>query len=48
MYRSTLCAGRGKVARAAVSALYKQGRVHHIGTFPQLEDQMCTFSGVRP
>jgi phage terminase large subunit-like protein len=22
----------------------KQGRVHHIGTFPQLEDQMTNFT----
>jgi len=27
-----------------VSALYEQGRVRHVGTFPQLEDQMCAFS----
>ncbi len=26
-----------------VSALYEQGRIHHVGTFPELEDQMCTF-----
>jgi len=37
-------ASRGKVTRAEpVSALYEQGRVHHLGTFPQLEDQMCGF-----
>ena len=42
---TTVWASRGKVARAEpVSALYEQGRVHHIGTFPQLEDQMCTFT----
>jgi phage terminase large subunit-like protein len=34
-------ASRGKILRAEpVAALYQQGRVHHIGTFPQLEDQM--------
>jgi phage terminase large subunit-like protein len=34
-------ASRGKVVRAEpVAALYQQGRVHHIGIFPQLEDQM--------
>jgi phage terminase large subunit-like protein len=34
-------ASRGKVVRAEpVAALYQQGRAHHIGTFPQLEDQM--------
>jgi predicted phage terminase large subunit-like protein len=38
-------ASRGKVTRAEpVSALYEQGRVHHIGTFPQLEDQMTSFT----
>ena len=36
---------RGKVLRAdPVSALYEQGRVHHVGTFGQLEDQMCDFT----
>lgn len=35
-------ATRGKQLRAEpVSALYEQGRVHHIGTFPELEDQLC-------
>ena len=34
-------ASRGKLIRAEpVSALYEQGKVHHVGTFPQLEDQM--------
>ena len=38
-------AARGKAARAEpVAALYEQGRVHHIGAFPQLEDQMCAFT----
>jgi phage terminase large subunit-like protein len=38
-------ASRGKVVRAEpVAALYEQGRVHHIGTFPQLEDQMTNFT----
>ncbi len=26
------------------SALYEQGRVHHVGPFPRLEDQMCAFT----
>lgn len=35
-------ASRGKVARAEpVVSLYEQGRVHHVGVFPQLEDQQC-------
>src|SRR5262249_39598954 len=42
---STVWASRGKIARAEpVSALYEQGRVHHIGAFPVLEDQMCSFT----
>lgn len=35
-------ATRGKLIRAEpVSALYEQGKVHHVGAFPTLEDQMC-------
>lgn len=35
-------ASRGKYIRAEpVAALYEQHRVHHIGTFPELEDQLC-------
>jgi phage terminase large subunit-like protein len=35
-------ASRGKVTRAEpIAALYEQGRVHHVGSFPELEDQMC-------
>lgn len=38
-------ASRGKAVRAEpVSALYEQGRIHHIGRFDELEDQMCSFS----
>ena len=38
-------ASRGKVTRAEpVAALYEQGRVHHLGVFPQLEDQICAFT----
>jgi predicted phage terminase large subunit-like protein len=38
-------ASRGKVARAEpVAALYEQGRVHHLGAFAHLEDQMCAFT----
>jgi len=37
-------ATRGKWLRAEpVAALYEQERVHHVGVFPQLEDQMCEF-----
>ena len=38
-------ATRGKVVRAEpISALYEQGRVHHVGTFGTLEDQMCDYN----
>ncbi len=38
-------AARGKALRAEpVAALYEQGRVHHVGSFPALEDQMCAFA----
>ena len=37
-------ATRGKWLRAEpVAALYAEGRVCHVGGFPQLEDQMCAF-----
>lgn len=37
-------ATRGKVARAEpIAAFYEQGRVHHVGTFKELEDEMCLF-----
>jgi len=43
-YRA-VTASRGKVARAEpVAALYEQKRVRHVGAFPELEDQMCSFT----
>ena len=37
-------ATRGKWVRAEpVAALYAQGRVRHVGTFPDLEDELCDF-----
>ena len=37
-------ATRGKYLRAEpVSVLYSQGRVRHVGAFPELEDEMCDF-----
>lgn len=37
-------ASKGKHTRAEpISALYEQGRVHHVGAFAELEDQMCTW-----
>lgn len=41
---TAVTASRGKQTRAEpVSALYEQGRVHHVGAFPELEDQMCSW-----
>jgi phage terminase large subunit-like protein len=38
----TIRASRGKAVRAQpVSALYEQGKIHHVGCFPDLEDQLC-------
>jgi phage terminase large subunit-like protein len=37
-------ASRGKITRAEpVAALYEQGKVHHCGGFPQLEDEMTNY-----
>ncbi len=37
-------ATRGKHVRSEpIAALYEQGRVSHIGAWPELEDQMCDF-----
>lgn len=37
-------ASRSKMVRAEpIAALYEQGRVRHVGAFPKLEDQMCSF-----
>lgn len=41
---STVWASRGKLTRAEpVAALYTQGKVHHVGIFSELEDQMMTW-----
>lgn len=38
-------ATKGKHVRAEpVSQLYEQGRVHHVGFFPELEDQLCEYT----
>jgi phage terminase large subunit-like protein len=37
-------ASRGKLTRAEpIAALYEQHRVHHVGSFGPLEDQMCDY-----
>lgn len=41
----TVSASRGKQVRAEpVSSIYEQGRAHHVGTYPKLEDQLCTWT----
>lgn len=46
-YRS-VHASRGKTARAEpISALYEQGKIHHVGLFAKLEDQMCSYDPLR-
>lgn len=38
-------ATRGKARRAEpIAALYQRGKVHHVGTFAEMEDEMCTWS----
>jgi hypothetical protein len=40
----TVHASRGKIVRAEpVSALFEQGKVSLVGSFPALEDEMCAF-----
>jgi phage terminase large subunit-like protein len=40
----TVHAARGKYTRAEpVAALYEQGKIHHVGIFPEMEDQMTTY-----
>lgn len=42
-------ASRGKAKRAEpIAALYEQGRIHHVGSFGKLEDQMCGFDPTNP
>jgi hypothetical protein len=37
---------RGKIVRAEpIASLYEQGRVHHVGILPELEDQMTNWTG---
>ena len=41
----TVTASRGKQQRAEpIASLYEQGRVHHVGPLPQLEDQLTTWT----
>jgi phage terminase large subunit-like protein len=47
-YRS-VHASRGKQVRAEpISSVYEQHKVHHVGTFPEMEDQLCTWTPLDP
>jgi len=42
-------AAHGKTARAEpAAALYERGLVKHCGIFPELEEEMCTFTPASP
>lgn len=42
----SVVAKKGKITRAEpISSLYEDGRVHHVGHFHELENQMCNFTG---
>ena len=42
---SKVTATRGKAVRAEpIAALYEQNRAHHVGSFPELEDQLCNWT----
>ena len=39
-------ASKGKLARAEpIASLYSAGRVHHVGHFAELENEMCSYTG---
>jgi phage terminase large subunit-like protein len=43
----TVTASRGKLTRAEpFAAMYEQGRVHHVGLFPELEDELCDYDNL--
>jgi phage terminase large subunit-like protein len=47
VYYKGVHATRGKAIRAEpVSALYEQGRVHHVGSFPKMEDELCQWDPI--
>jgi len=44
-YRAVRATAGKRVRAEPVAALYEQGRVHHVGALPELEDQMCRYTG---
>jgi len=46
VYVKTVRASKGKMVRAEpIAALYEEGRVHHVGVFDELEEEMTTYTG---
>lgn len=44
-----ISASRGKIPRAEpIAALYELGRVHHVGTFRDMESEMMSYTGFDP
>ena len=45
----SVVATRGKAVRAEpIAALYEQGRVHHVGSLPEVEDELCDYNPASP
>lgn len=43
-YVKLIHASRGKHTRAQpIASLYEQGKIHHVGAFPALEDELCSW-----
>lgn len=47
-WAKTAAVGPKQVRAAPVLALYQGGRVHHVGTFERLEEEMCTWDSADP
>ena len=46
IYYKSVRASRGKIKRAEpVAGMYEQARIHHVGAFPALEDEMVNYTG---
>lgn len=43
-YRAVTATKNKQTRAEPVAALYEQGKIYHVGEFPTLEDQMCSFT----
>jgi len=43
-YKISACEPRQGVRAEPIAAMYEQKKVHHVGGFATLEDQMCGFT----